>query len=69
MVPYDGLVTLSMPGRRTELGGVSSIKGLDLVPRTLRIGDRSKPRLGHSAGFCLAAYDEILSATPVRTSH
>ena len=40
-----------------ELSGVRSIKGLDLVPRTPRIGDRSKPRLGHSAGFCLAAYD------------
>ena len=39
-----------------ELSGVRSIKGLDLVPRTPRIGDRSKPRLGHSAGFCLAAY-------------
>lgn len=64
MVPYDGLVTLSMPGRRMELGGVRSIKGLDLVPLTPRIGDRSKPRLGHSAGFCLAACDEIPSATP-----
>jgi hypothetical protein len=35
-----------------ELSGVRSIKALDLVPRTPRIGDRSKPRLGHSAGFC-----------------
>jgi hypothetical protein len=40
-----------------ELGGVRSIEREDLVPRTPRIGDRSKPRLGHSAGFCLAAYD------------
>jgi hypothetical protein len=40
-----------------ELGGVRSIERQDLVPRTPRIGDRSKPRLGHSAGFCLAAYD------------
>jgi hypothetical protein len=46
-----------MPGRCMELGGVRSIKGLDLVPRTPRIGEGSKPRLGHSAGFCLAAYD------------
>ena len=52
-----------------ELGGVRSIKGLDLVPRTPRIGDRSKPRLGHSAGFCLAAYDEIPALLPVRASH
>ena len=26
----------------------------DLVPRTPRIGDRSKPRLGHSAGSSTA---------------
>ena len=46
-----------------ELGGVRSIERQDLVPRTPRIGDRSKPRLGHSAGFCLAAYDGNEGAT------
>jgi hypothetical protein len=40
-----------------ELGGVRSIERPDLVPHTRGSGDRSKPRLGHSAGFCLAAYD------------
>ena len=37
---------------RWEPGNAPGINWPDLVPRTPRIGDRSKPRLGHSAGFC-----------------
>ena len=42
--------------KHREPGNVRAINWLGLVPRTPRIGDRSKPRRqGHSAGFCFDA--------------